>query len=523
MKAPGRVVVIGAGIGGLCAALRLAHAGAAVTVLDRGCAPGGKMRTVPSAAGPVDAGPTVLTLRPVFEALFAEAGERLSDHVTLRPLETLARHHWADGTTLDLAADAEASAAEVRAVFGARAEREFRAFGADMRRLFEAFDGPMMREPVPSRRAVAGLVLRRPALLRAMAPGRTLARHLARRFGEPKLRQLFGRYATYVGGSPDAVPALIGLIWEAEARGVWRVEGGMHRLARAIEALARARGAAFRYGAHAERIEWRGGRAVAVHAGGLRHPADAVLFNGDPGALRAGALGEEARGAVPAGATRPRSLSACVLAFAARARGPDLAHHTVFFGDDSEAEFAALARGEPPPEPTLYVCAQDAGAPRGAPGRFEIIMNAPPLGETRGGPRPTEEMDHCQTLVLNRLARFGLTFDPPPGPGSLTTPEGFEALFPHSRGSLYGRSPRGMMAAFARPWARTRLPGLFLAGGGAHPGAGLPMAALSGRHAAEAILSGPTSTSRSRRAATAGGTSTGSARTARARSRSSPS
>ena len=513
------VVVIGAGIGGLAAALRLAHEGASVTVLERHDAPGGKMRTVPSPAGPVDAGPTVLTLLPVFEALFEEVGERIEDHVALSPLATLARHCWSDGTVLDLPADPEACAAEVRAVLGARAEREFRAFTADMARLFEAFDGPMMRSPAPSLRAVAALVARRPSLMRAMDPGRSLAGHLARRFAEPKLAQLFGRYATYVGGSPHAVPALIGLIWEAERRGVWRVEGGVHRLARAIETLARARGAAFRYGAHAERIEWRGGRPVAVHAGGRRHRADAVVFNGDPNALRAGALGQEARAAVRASATEPRSLSACVLGFAARARGPALAHHTVFFGDDPQAEFAALAEGRLPSEPTLYVCAQDHEAPPGEPGRFEIIMNAPPLD----GARPEEETDHCLRLIVDRLARFGLTFDPPPRAESLTAPQGFEALFPHSAGSLYGRSPRGMMAAFARPRARTALPGLVLAGGGAHPGAGLPMAALSGRHAAEAILSGRTSTSTSRRAATPGGTSTGSATTARAASRRSPS
>ena len=529
MARPEEIVVIGAGIGGLVAALRLAHAGAAVTVVERLDAPGGKLRAVPSAAGPVDAGPTVLTLLPVFEALFEEVGERLEDHVALRPLATLARHLWSDGTALDLAADPEVSAAEVRAVFGARSEREFRAFSADMAALFEAFDAPMMRSPAPSLRALAGLVLRRPSLLRAMDAGRTLAGHLARRFHEPKLAQLFGRYATYVGGSPQAVPALIGLIWEAERRGVWRVEGGMHRLARAIEALARARGAAFHYGAHAERIEWRGGRPVAVHAGGLRHPADAVVFNGDPNALRAGTLGREARRGVPAAAVRPRSLSACVLSFAARARGPELAHHTVFFGDDARAEFAALAEGRLPTSPTLYVCAQDDEAPPGALGRFEVIMNAPPLGAADPSAPPpraatrTEEKDSCTTLILDRLARFGLSFDPPPRADSLTTPTGFDALFPHSDGSLYGRSPRGMMAAFARPRAPTALPGLYLAGGGAHPGAGLPMAALSGRHAAEAILSARTSTSTCRPAATPGGTWTASATTARAASRRSPS
>ncbi|HSF63661.1 MAG TPA: FAD-dependent oxidoreductase, partial [Paracoccaceae bacterium] len=94
-----RVVIIGAGIGGLCAAVRLAHAGCAVTVVEAAPTPGGKMRTVPSAAGPVDAGPTVLTLRGVFDQVFAAAGTRLEDHLTLIPQPTLARHWWPDGST----------------------------------------------------------------------------------------------------------------------------------------------------------------------------------------------------------------------------------------------------------------------------------------------------------------------------------------------------------------------------------------------------------------------------------------
>ena len=508
-----RIVVVGAGFGGLAAALRLASAGAEVTVLERHDAPGGKARAVPSAAGPVDAGPTVLTLRPVFEALFAEAGARLIDHVALAPLPILARHRWPDGTVLDLSPDPEASRAAVAAAFGARAGAEYAAYRADMARLLEAFEGPMMRRAAPSAPALAALVARRPGLWRAMAPGRTLAADLARRFAEPRLRQLLGRYATYVGGSPGEVPALLGLISEAEARGVWRVGGGLHALARAIEALARARGARFAYGAGAEAIEWRGGRPAAVRAGGLRHPADAVIFAGDPAALRAGALGPEACAALRPAGVAPRSHSAAVLAFAARVSGPTLAHHNVFFARDAEEEFAALAAGRVPREPTIYLCAQDGGAP-GALGRFETIVNAPPLAPHS----PPQEADHCLTLTLERLARFGVSFDPPPGPQALTTPAGFAALFPPD-GALYGRSPRGMTAALRRPRAVTPLPGLYLAGGGTHPGAGVPMAALSGRHAAEAILGARTSRSTSRPAATAGGTPTASARTARARCR----
>jgi 1-hydroxycarotenoid 3,4-desaturase len=515
MKEP-TVVIVGAGIGGLAAALRLASAGVRVTVVEAAATPGGKMRVLPSAAGPVDAGPTVLTMRGVFEELFACAGEELGRHVGLAPLSVLARHYWRDGTVFDLHTDIEISAGGVRAIFGARIEAEFRAFHARAARLFAAFDAPMMQATVPSQVDLAWRVARAPGLVMDMAPWTTLAKMLDGAFSEPKLAQLFGRYATYVGGSPYASPALLALIAEAEMRGVWAVAGGMHGLARAIEGLARARGAVFRFGEKVSRIEVQGGRAVGVQTPGGRIAADAVLFNGDPRAIALGMLGDGVRRAVPAAAVEPRSLSAYVHAFAAVPRGVDLAYHTVFFADDPRAEFGALARRERPHDGTLYICAQDraAGVPDGAE-RFEIILNGPPTGDRAETER---EITECQTQVFSRLETFGLSFSLQPGRESLTTPSGFERLFPGSSGSLYGRSPHGLTAGLRRPLARTGMAGLYLCGGGAHPGAGVPMAALSARHAAGAILSDLGLQSTSRRTAMRGGMSTGSATGATGRS-----
>ncbi len=509
------VAIIGAGIGGLAAALRLAARGLDVTVFERHATPGGKMRTTQSQAGPVDAGPTVLTMKPVFDALFAEAGARLEDHVTLTQEPCLARHFWRDGTQLDLMADPQASRDNVAHVFGAKSAREFSTFSARAAKLFDAFEAPMMHAAAPTRMGLARTVLRRPSLIAAMAPHQSLSQMLAGQFSEPKLAQLFGRYATYVGGSPDASPAILSLICHAEAQGVWHVKGGMHRLARAIEALARTRGARFIYRADIAEITPVDGGFVLD---GRRF--DTVLFNGDPRALKEGFLGEAMQGAVPERATGPRSLSACVQSFAAEAKGCDLAAHNVFFSDGVNAEFPPLAKGRMPQDATIYLCAQDrfgGFTPKG-PERFETIMNAPPSFDDT--PETTKDIAQCQTATFQRLTQFGLTFTPEPQPDSLTMPQGFARMFPASNGALYGRSPHGMMAAFKRPTARTAIRGLYLVGGGAHPGAGVPMATLSARHAAEAIWTDLSSTSTSPRAATRGGMSTGSAMTGSAPSRS---
>jgi len=515
-----RAVVIGAGIGGLSAALRLAHAGLSVTVIDMASGPGGKMRVRDSVAGPVDIGPTVMTLKGVFEALFSDVGARLSDHVTLTPDEVLARHFWRDGSTLDLYPDAARNADAVGAFAGAEGARQFLRFSDRAKRLYDAFEAPVMLAPRPSLPRLTAQVFRNPGLIPAMAPGRSLAASLATHFTDPRLRQLFGRYATYVGGSPYLSPAVLGLIWHSEASGVWRVEGGMHRLAVAVQRLAQDRGAEFRFTAKATRIEQQDDRVCAVHLeDGTRLPADLIVFNGDPKALADRQLGPAAVAAVPASGVTPRSLSAFVWGFAAEPAGVELAHHNVFFCADPRREFEDISQGRMPADGTLYVCAQDrGGAPTSGAERFEIILNGPP-----GHPSTPEDAYTCRTRTFETLQAMGLRFSPTPDVTALTMPGGFARDFPGSDGSLYGLSPHGMMATFQRPTARTRLKGLYLAGGGAHPGAGIPMACLSGQHAAAAILSDLASTSTSRPTVTPGGTSTGSATTGSGRSRSSAS
>ncbi len=161
---PERVVVIGAGMGGLAAAIRLAAAGCAVTLIEAQAAPGGKMRALPSPAGPIDAGPTVLTLRQVFDDLFALAGQRLDDQLTLIPQPVLARHWWPDGSRLDLTGDTKADASAIASFAGEDEARAFRRFDTLAQSLHAAFEGPVMQAPRPRLGAIIRATLARPAL-----------------------------------------------------------------------------------------------------------------------------------------------------------------------------------------------------------------------------------------------------------------------------------------------------------------------------------------------------------------------
>ncbi|MEM6385984.1 MAG: 1-hydroxycarotenoid 3,4-desaturase CrtD [Pseudomonadota bacterium] len=485
-----RTLVVGGGIGGLSAALRLQSAGHDVTIIDTHPWPGGKMRTVPSAAGPVDAGPTVLTMRHVFDDLFATSGCSLDDHVTLVQEKLVARHFWQDGSSLDLTNDHAANAAAISKFSGPQSAKEYLTFSRESEELFTQFSEAMMQASDPRTSELAKVSLRNPRHLAKLSPFATLRKLLIRRFSDPRLAQLFGRYATYVGGSPIASPALLSLIWHAEVSGVWRVSGGMHRLALAVASRFQALGGDLRLGEHVKSIDVRH-RCVTGLAleTGERLSSDNVVFAGDPRALATGLLGDAVRDIAKQTRTSARSLSARVWSFAAIPKTSlDLAYHNVLFARSPTSEFEDLAGGAMPHDPTLYICAQDRGTTTSeitAQERFEIILNAAPL--TEAAAKPDEEA-LCRQTTFQTLREFGLHFEPTPQTEALATPTTYETLFPGSAGALYGQTPHGMTASLRRPRARTSIRGLYLAGGGTHPGAGVPMAALSGKHAAETIL-----------------------------------
>ena len=503
------MVVIGSGMGGLACAIDLAAAGYAVTVVERSAGPGGKMHQVAVGDARIDGGPTILTMRWVFDALFADAGAALDDHVTLTPATVLARHAWSGNERLDLFADVDRSADAIGSFAGAAEAKGYRAFAAEAADIYRTLQDTFLTD---DRCGLVGLswriALQDPPALFRLRPYETLWQALGDHFSDPRLRQLFGRYATYCGASPFEAPATLMLVAHVEQQGVWLVDGDMRRLAEALGALAVSRDVAFRYGEEVERIATSGGRAAGiVLRTGERLDADAVVVNADAGALPAGAFGEEVASAVAGPRSRLRSLSAVTWATVARTSGFPLARHNVFFSGDYAAEFADLAAGRVPVDPTIYLCAQDRddqGAGAGDTERIFALINAPADGDRRT--MDQGELSACEARVFDHLRRCGLEAIPS-GPSVATTPRDFNTMFPHSGGALYGRAMHGWAAAFQRPGARTRMPGLYLAGGSVHPGPGVPMAALSGRLAARRLMRDRASTSASRRAAIAGGMS----------------
>ncbi len=484
-----RAIVVGAGAGGLAAAIDLARAGADVTVIEKGDAAGGKMRRQPVGNVALDAGPTVFTMRWIFDELFADAGKDFGEALSLNRARLLARHAWRSGGRLDLFSDVEESAAAIEAFSGPDDAQGYRRFAARSASIFETLRDPFIKDQRPSELEVVRRVglFDMPAFLANIRPMTTLWAELHRFFRDPRLIQLFGRYATYVGSSPFQTPATIMLVAHAERDGVWSVDGGMGAVAKALQGLASDLGASFSFGRGVKQIIADQGRATGVELDdGDKVEADAIIFNGDVSALAAGLLGENAKRAGKQTPRAKRSLSAVTACLVARARGFPLAHHTVFFDEDYPAEFRRIFDARALPEkPTVYLCAQDRGGANDAPPdgaeRIFLLTNAPPDGDISDF-----DADAAYARALDLMSACGLSLEVEDA--ALTSPTDFAERYPATGGALYGQTSHGMMGTLARAGAATKLQGLYMAGGSVHPGPGVPMAVMSGRLAARRAL-----------------------------------
>ena len=483
------VIIIGGGIGGLSAAIRLAAAGKRVTVLEQNAAVGGKMSQVEQDGFRWDTGPSVITMRHVFEELFATAGRRLDDYLTLLPVEPLTRYFYPDGTLIDATRDMTRMAEQI-AAFDERDVEGYLDFLEYAARLHRITGPVFVYNQPPTLRTFLGVPVN--DMVR-VDPWLTMDQAIRRRVRSPQMRQLLARFATYVGASPYQAPATLSVIAHVELTGgVWYPRGGIYQIAAAMKKLADELGVEIHTQTPAAAITLHDRAATGVVTADGRHfAANAVIANVDVTTVYEHLLPQElAPRRRAALRQRETSCSGFVLLLGVEGTHDQLAHHNIFFNRNYRSEFDDIfRRGVPPQDPTVYVAITGKSDPSHAPPGCEnwfVLVNAPPLGPAFDW---AQQEAAYRTLVLETLARHGLDIRTRIRSERRLTPADIRSLTGAWRGALYGISSNQALNAFRRPHNRCAdVRGLYFAGGTTHPGGGVPMVTLSGKVAAELVL-----------------------------------
>ena len=487
-----RIGIIGGGIGGLVAALRLAAAGHRVDLFEQGERLGGKLNRVLLDGGVFETGPTLVTMPFVLDGVFAATGARREDYITLKRVDPACQYRWSDGALLDLPFDHDALIDAIEQFSpgqgaAARAYLEHARTVYELTKdifIFSAFDGA--RELIKPRNL--------PLLpsLPKLRPFSTLHAHNASYFADRRLVQLFDRFATYNGSSPFRAPATLMVIpWVEIGFGAWYPEGGMHSIADGLERRARELGVMINLGCGVRKIVVRNGRASALElSSGERREYDHVVSNADVWVTRHQLLG------MPVKPPSDPSCSGLVLHISADRVERGLAQHTILFSDDYAAEFNAIRYGaHPDPHATVYIsrsCAADQSLAADGRENWFVLVNAPANGVGATGSGSERSMWAGQQEaraenVLRRMEAFGLR--PHVHAMGIRTPDTMAQQWSTDRGSLYGASSNTPWSAFLRPQQRSReVANLWYVGGSAHPGGGIPLVATSGMIAAESII-----------------------------------
>ena len=486
-----KAVVVGAGIGGLSAALQMRSRGWEVTVLEKEPTVGGKAAELYLGPWRFDIGPSLLTMPEVFDQLWADLGERREDRLSFVFLDPITRYWFDDGSKL-AGRPLPAFYEELEQSLGVApvAAEAWFDYAKDQ---FELTQPIFLRRPLDSLRTwLSRDAFRAYGKLARLDLSRTMAQAVESRFSDPRLRQYFERYATYNGSDPWRAPAILnGIGYLEHGLGAYGVRGGIYGLVRGLTELALRHGVEIRTEHRVQQIDQRGGAVAGVRgvhgASAFSLAADALIANVDPQTVYRDFLGEENHPKMRKQGGLEPSSSGLVYCWGIRGRSEELGLHNIFFSGNYREEFRDIhERGLLPRDPTVYlnisskIDAQDA--PEDGENWF-VLVNAPAEPDY-----DWEELaSRYRTRVLERLRKaLGRDFEASIEVEHLLHPRSIQDSSGSLRGALYGSASNSRRAAFLRhPNRVADLAGLYLCGGSVHPGGGMPLVALSGMIAAQ--------------------------------------
>ena len=495
-----KIVVIGAGIGGMSAAARLAKAGHDVSIYEASDRSGGKCRTEWIGKYAFDTGPSLLTLPAVFKDLFLKTGGHLQHQLELTPVNPAFDYRFHDGTQVTFEnLSHHQTLQNIEAAFGPTARDEWRKL---MKRAAKMWD--TSREAfIESELTSIASLFKRPSFigdLFTIAPWKSLRQLTSEITKDSHLRYIIDRYATYTGSDPRLAPAvLLSIAFVEESFGAWHISGGVGKLSEALEERCRKVGVTFHFDSEVSEILQDGKKATGIQLrSGENIVADIVISNSDAANTYNYLLPTNLRATRKARKSLEKSQSSLAGFSLLLGLRPDesaqrLNHHTVLFPENYEDEFDAIfTRNEPVPNPTIYICAPDDKAMVKTEGHesWFVLVNAPRHSVTGDGFDWSNEKfsQSYAAKIIDAIEARGISVRSRLEVMEIRTPLDLQNAVLAPGGSIYGSSSNGARSAFLRAKNRSPLKNLYCVGGSAHPGGGLPLVGISGEIVANAIV-----------------------------------
>jgi len=490
--------VIGAGIGGLATAARLAKSGHSVAIYESSDQAGGKCRTEWIGDYAFDTGPSLLTLPAVYRDLFIRTGKRFEAEVGLAAVDPAFSYHFADGTSLDFPNLSLPKVCDsIEEKLGKQAANEWHMLMQKAEGMWDASRGPFIESELPS---IFSLLKRKGFLkdLKTIAPWKSLRDYTAENISSPYLQMIVDRYATYSGSDPRKAPAVLLTIAFIESTfGAWHLKGGLGSLSTALERRCRELGVDIYFNSPVSKILVTQNEATGIKlASGEIVNADKVVANADAEIVYNTLLGKEVRAAK----SERKKLARAEKSFAGFSlllgldnsklseAPPVLSHHSVYFPQDYNREFESVFNGIPVADPTIYICSpQDPGMVKHSHQEAWFVLANAPRHNPQGGWDWNKNPEAYAHKIIEKLDRLGLNVSQRLDVMEFRTPADLERSVGAPGGSIYGTSSNGPRAAFLRAANRSPIENLYCVGGSAHPGGGLPLVGMSAELVAEAI------------------------------------
>ncbi|MBN2093638.1 phytoene desaturase [candidate division KSB1 bacterium] len=484
-----KVIVIGSGLGGLCAAILLAKKGFQVQLFELNSKPGGKMNEIHEQGFRFDTGPSLLTMPFVIDEIFAECGVDRKNYLEYVPIDPICRYFWSDGTQLDASMDVSQMIASLTNLSPEDAEN-YPSFLNYTKRIYDLTANVFLFSPIHEiNKILKWQNLSKLFKIHQIDPFRTVHEGVLRFFKHPKTIQLFDRYATYNGSDPYRAPATLNIIPYVEyGLGSFYIKGGMYRLVEKLVELAQQSGVVIQTNCRVDKIISQRQKIQGVEIKNDFLPADFVVCNGDV-VVSYNELIEGFDFRRKKLSQLEPSLSGLVFLWGMNKKFPQLAHHNIIFSDDYQSEFKQIFYEKiAPTDPTIYIAISSKKDPEHAPENGEnwfVLLNMPSLNNKIDWKMA---VDALREIILKKLMQTGLDARDHIQYEKILTPEDFYRLYRSNGGSIYGIASNDRNSAFKRPPNRNRdIQGLYFAGGSTHPGGGVPLTMLSGKLCADLI------------------------------------